>query len=234
MIVSTKSLILGITIHHPLTLTIRLEAAKYPHWLRRLRQLRLRPLTRRREHTGQLPSPFQLHSHSPRQQITLYLQITSYNPSAHLHALGGWMTPSDPRSRIILHMNWAGQTLPILIHGLPASSNEDVKHEHLNRDARHWRFMPQPSIAEIAPISPLAQIHRGCYRTPTYLVHGTADDLIPWQQTQRTYEALVKMGVPAGLDIVKGKKHLFDLHEDEDERVKATVRIGYDFLQANV
>ncbi|KAF2803146.1 uncharacterized protein BDZ99DRAFT_526890 [Mytilinidion resinicola] len=87
----------------------------------------------------------------------------------------------------------------------------------------------QPEAGEIVPISPRAQIEQGAYRTPTFLVHGTGDDLIPWRQTQGTYEALVERGVPAGVRIVEGAEHLFDLRERGNKNW-SVVREAYGWL----
>lgn len=103
------------------------------------------------------------------------------------------MAPSDPRSRIVLHMNWKGQALPVLLNGLPPKSRAPS-----SSPASTFYNMPQPTAEQIVSISPFAQIVRDAYRTPTFLIHGTDDDLIPYQQTQRVHDALVQRGVPAG------------------------------------
>ena len=146
--------------------------------------------------------------------------ITAYNPPASTHALGGWMAPEDARSRICLHMNWKAQTLPVLLNGLKPS-----KHNH---------SMPSPWTAEqVRAISPLAQIRADTYWTPTFIVHGTHDDLIPWQQTQRTYEALRARGVRAEIRVVEGGVHLFDVYKgfERDEEAARAVEEGYEFLR---
>lgn len=150
--------------------------------------------------------------------------ITSYNVDRKKNAVGGWMSLSDPRSRIVLHMNWTGQALPVLLNGLPSKKTIGTA------DPKKWLKLPQPPREKVVAISPYAQIVRGNYNTPTYLIHGTKDDLIPWQQMQRTYDALVAKGVPAGLEIVDGAVHLFDLYRDRDGRYWQTVLKGYDFL----
>lgn len=150
--------------------------------------------------------------------------ITGYNVDPKKAAAGGWMSLSDPRSRIVLHMNWTGQALPVLLNGLPS------KNAIGNKDPKQWLKLPQPAKEKVVAISPYAQIVRGNYNTPTYLIHGTEDDLIPWQQMQGTYDALVAKGVPAGLDIVEDAIHLFDLYRDRDGRHWQTVLKGYEFL----
>jgi acetyl esterase/lipase len=154
--------------------------------------------------------------------------ITAYNVPAKTLALGGWMAPSDARSRIALHMNWKGQTLPVLVNGLNRALHD--------KGDRGFPELPKPSLEQIVPISPLAQIRRQKYATPTFLVHGTLDDLIPWQQSQRTCEALVENGVDAESRIIDGAVHLFDIYrgfEDNSEAARA-VSDGYSFLRAHV
>lgn len=131
------------------------------------------------------------------------------------------MSPTDPRSRIVLHMNWTGQMLPVILNGLPTRAGADPSVD--------YRHMPQPGADRIAAISPCAQIRAGNYATPTYIVHGTRDDLIPWQQARTTYEALVARGVPAGLDVVEGAEHLFDLYRSRAKDWEVVLR-GYEFL----
>lgn len=148
--------------------------------------------------------------------------ITAYNPPAASRAAGGWMAKNDPRSRIVLHMNWYGQTLPVLINGLKdkkAARNGSLR-------------LPQPNNAQIQAVSPLAQIRKGTYRTPTFIVHPTKDDLIPWQQAQRTADELQRQGIRNELRIVNDAIHLFDLYPRYDSNQEATAAVadGYDFL----
>ncbi|KAF7507855.1 hypothetical protein GJ744_010019 [Endocarpon pusillum] len=152
--------------------------------------------------------------------------ITGYNVPASKRAIGGWMSTSDPRSCIALHMNWRGQALPVLLGGLPSKSSLSSS----ERDCNKWLSLPQPDHSKIVAVSPCAQISRGTYRVPTFLIHGTEDDLIPWQQTQKTRDALVDQGVPAGIAIVEDAVHLFDLYRDPDGKYWQAVRQGYEFI----
>lgn len=146
--------------------------------------------------------------------------ITAYNVPPTTRSIGGWLAPSDARSRIALHMNRNAQTLPVLLHG-PAL----VTHPTDN-------IAVEPTQEQIAAVSPLAQIRRGEYRTPTFIVHGTRDDLIPWQQSQRAHVALVEAGVEAGLRVVEGAVHLFDVYPgfERDKGAAGAVRDGFEFL----
>ncbi|KAL4957579.1 hypothetical protein BDW69DRAFT_180503 [Aspergillus filifer] len=149
--------------------------------------------------------------------------ITAYNiPSSK--AVGGWMAPEDLRSRIILHMNWKGQSLPILLRGLPTADTV------CRCNAEKLMSQPQPKTEEIQRVSPYAQIIKGVYRTPTFIIHGTEDDLIPWEQSVRTIEALKAKGVRAEVIVPQGKKHLFDLYRDADGSGWEVAKQGYDFL----
>ena len=134
------------------------------------------------------------------------------------------MSLEDPRWRFVLHMNWKAQSLPVLVNGLPSKAQLGA------RDPRPLYEMPQPSAAAVAAISPRAQVERGPYATPTFLIHGTADDLIPWQQSQRTHESLARKGVDCGIAVVEGADHLFDLFGKMDETGRQGLKAGYDFL----
>ncbi|KAE8373923.1 hypothetical protein BDV26DRAFT_296474 [Aspergillus bertholletiae] len=147
--------------------------------------------------------------------------LTRYNVPSTQRAVGGWMAPSDPRSRLALYMNWQGQTLHVLLRGLD----------------RHRREKPGlPTEAEIEAVSPLAQIRQGTYATPTFIIHPRKDDLIPWEQAQRTYEALREQGIASQLRIVDDVPHLFDMYRgyQQQEDIQKVIRDGYDFLRAHI
>ncbi|CAG8883003.1 unnamed protein product [Penicillium egyptiacum] len=154
--------------------------------------------------------------------------ITAYQVSAKMRAVGGWMAPQDPRSRIVLHMNWKGQFLPVLLRGLPGLGHVSAE------QGRALLEQSQPSEKDIQAVSPYAQISHGRYTTPTAVVHGTEDDLIPWAQSQRTVEALKQRGVRSELVLVEGKIHLFDLYPDSDGKGGEALRKAYAFLAREV
>ncbi|KAL2851871.1 hypothetical protein BJY01DRAFT_244804 [Aspergillus pseudoustus] len=150
--------------------------------------------------------------------------ITTYNVPSSARAIGGWMAPQDARSRIVLHMNWKGQFMPVLLRGLPAPGTVS------DAEAAALLNQPQPPAEEIQRASPYAQIKGGLYNTPTFIIHGTEDDLIPYSQSVRTIEALRAQGVKAGLAVPEGKIHLFDMYRDADGSSWEAVRKGYEFL----
>lgn len=142
---------------------------------------------------------------------------TRYNVPPEKRALGGWMAQNDPRSRLALHMNWHGRTLHVLLGGLDKKK----------------RLSPgEPSADAVAAVSPLARVRRGEYRTPTFIIHPREDDLIPWEQADRTWKHMLDAGVDAELRIVDGMVHLFDVAKgwQRNEAARRAVEDGYAFL----
>lgn len=135
------------------------------------------------------------------------------------------MTPSDARSRLILHMNWHAQTLPVLFRGLPPAGTPHPE---------SYTSMPQPAEEEIIKASPYAQVIRGNYKSPTHIVFGTKDDLIPWQQAEETVKAMREHGVDVGFTLGEGEPHLFDMYRDPDGKRWGYVLEGYRFLLERV
>jgi acetyl esterase/lipase len=146
--------------------------------------------------------------------------IVGYNVAPIKRALGGWMAPSDARSRIALYMNWHGRTLHILLHGLDKSR------------PREEQMRKRLLQADVEAISPLAHVRDGTYATPTFIIHPRKDDLIPWQQAERTYKAMRVQGVDAELRILEEGPHLFDVYREygSNEAAKGAVNEGYSFL----
>ncbi|KAK4173355.1 putative polyketide synthase, partial [Triangularia setosa] len=153
--------------------------------------------------------------------MTFDQPTTAYNPPTSAKAVGGWMSVLDPRSRLALYMNHQGKTLEVLLHGVSA----------INGDTK-------VSEQEALAVSPLAQVQRKRYRTPTFIIHPRQDDLIPWQQAQRMYRALKEQGIDTELRIVEeGAKHLFDIGKGWERRYpqgSEAVREGFEFLEKHV
>jgi acetyl esterase/lipase len=162
------------------------------------------------------------------------LEVIQDEPITGYGIVGAWEPLSDPRietdprTRIVLHNNWKAQTLPIIIRGLPS------KKAAAKMKPRDWNNLEQPTAEELVPCSPRAQIVRGNFRTPTFFIHGTNDELVPWQQTQGTFEALRERGVTTELVLVKGAPHVCDLSSDpESDGWKATLR-AYEFMDSYI
>lgn len=140
------------------------------------------------------------------------------------------MSTADPRSRIALHMNWTGRYLRVLLNGLRPGTHHSTRGDMPVNDPTD--LLPEPTQAQIQAVSPLAQIRQGNYRVPTFIIHGTKDDLIPWQQAARTYDALKEQGVSAELRILDGTVHLFDMYKsfEGDEMARRAVDEAYQML----
>ena len=107
----------------------------------------------------------------------------------------------------------------ILIQGFKASDNND------DDTASH------ASNSQIMDISPLAQIRAGKYHVPTFILHGTEDDVVPVSQSVEFESALREQGVASGVLVVEGKKHLYDLFlKPGTEEWERFVLPGYDFI----
>ncbi|OOQ86839.1 polyketide synthase [Penicillium brasilianum] len=156
--------------------------------------------------------------------------ITSYNPAPRKRALGGWMSPTDPRSRIALHMNWTGQTLTVLFNGHKYKSLVAIAGGDDNV------ILPKPTLSEIQKACPLSHVYAGQYKTPTFIIHGTLDDLIPVEQSQRTHDQMLANGVESELRVVADAPHLFDMSPNLKNNKDAcrAVADGYEFLRSHV
>jgi acetyl esterase/lipase len=72
-----------------------------------------------------------------------------------------------------------------------------------------------------ADASPVSHVTAGA--PPFLLVHGTADWLVPFAQSEQLHAALTAAGVPSTLVPVDGAQHIFDGHDDIDGVVALTV-----------
>jgi acetyl esterase/lipase len=61
------------------------------------------------------------------------------------------------------------------------------------------------NLEKAAAASPITYVDQTC--PPVYLLHGSNDTLVPPEQSTLFYEALIKAGVPAHLEIVPNKGH---------------------------
>jgi acetyl esterase/lipase len=71
---------------------------------------------------------------------------------------------------------------------------------------------PSPSEAQLRSAALIDKIQSGY--PPTLLLHGTADTMVPVQNSLDLYAALSKVGAPVELHVVEGVTHIFDVHED--------------------
>ncbi|KAH6635854.1 BcPKS19, polyketide synthase [Chaetomium tenue] len=157
-------------------------------------------------------------------------------PITNYDMVGAWEEPiADPRSwhdarcRIVLHINWKAQTLPVILKGLPS-----IKNAAKETGVEDWSKLAQPSLDTIRAASPLAHIQDGSYHVPTFFIHGTADDLIPWEQSQRTHQVMAEQHLATELVLLDGAPHICDLSSDPQSDGWKAVLKAYDFLASHV
>ena len=149
------------------------------------------------------------------------IQISYYTPTSKDATLGG-LCPGDSRSELVFATFHSERMPQILVQGFkPSSQNDD------DDGSASYAF----EESQIVEISPLAQIRAGRYHVPTFILHGTEDDVVPVSQSVGSERALREQGVASGVLILEGKKHLYDLFVmPGTEEWERCVLPGYDFL----
>jgi acetyl esterase/lipase len=120
--------------------------------------------------------------------------------------------PGDPRSELVLSLFKEGNGLSLMLNGISGGFTA-----------------PDPS--RVAAISPMAQLRAGRYHVPTFLIHGSADEIVPFHTAQAFADALRVAGIRGGLLVVENGEHIFDVHLRSGTR-KWTEQIlpGFEFL----
>ncbi|KAL9046401.1 MAG: hypothetical protein Q9214_000753 [Letrouitia sp. 1 TL-2023] len=150
----------------------------------------------------------------PTVPITNYSTLPASTDRSHL----GWIRPGDPRSELVLSLFKEGNGLPLLLNGIRPSASSASPYS-------------PPSPERIASISPLAQVRNGTYTTPTCLIHGTRDEIVPFETAEAFLKAMQEAGVKGRLGIVEGARHIHDLRlKENDEGWWEGVGVGYNFL----
>ncbi|KAF2792078.1 BcPKS16, polyketide synthase [Melanomma pulvis-pyrius CBS 109.77] len=117
------------------------------------------------------------------------------------------LQPGDPRSDLILSMCRDGTGLALLLH-------EEF-----------------PSKDQIAAISPLAQLRKGCFDTPTFIIHSRKDEVTPFNAAENFMEEMRLRGGDCTLLALDSASHLHDLRLERNDRAwKDSVEPGYKFL----
>jgi dipeptidyl aminopeptidase/acylaminoacyl peptidase len=77
----------------------------------------------------------------------------------------------------------------------------------------------------------MAQVRSGAYRTPTFIIHGDRDEVVPCSMGTEFITELQMRGVAAGIKVVKGARHIFDLKCKPGDRLwEEHIAPGYEFL----
>ncbi|KAL8820375.1 MAG: hypothetical protein Q9223_001397 [Gallowayella weberi] len=126
----------------------------------------------------------------------------------------GWLPPSDRRSDLVrsLFQSGGSASLSLLFNRTPST--------------------PKPvTQSQIESVSPIAQLRKGNYNVPTFIVHGSEDEVLPCNMSVAFDKAMRERGMKSGVCVIEGAKHLHDLGVEEGSEMWAKgVRPGYDFL----
>ncbi|CCH87623.1 Esterase/lipase-like protein [Modestobacter italicus] len=116
-----------------------------------------------------------------------------------------WYGPADLETmpRVALPPSIAAKLPPEM-----ATPPED----HLTRGLEGAARADASPVTHVTPDAP-----------PFLLVHGTADWLVPYAQSEQLHAALTAAGVSSTLVPVEGAEHIFDGHDDVDGLVRLTV-----------
>lgn len=68
-------------------------------------------------------------------------------------------------------------------------------------------FTEPPTEAEVRAASPYTYARPGF--PPTFMLHGTADDMVPWEASLHMYKALNAQGAPVELHLQAGRPHAY-------------------------
>ena len=77
----------------------------------------------------------------------------------------------------------------------------------------------------------MTHLQDGSYKVPTFMIHGTKDEIVPVQATKKFWDVMQEKGLRGGLSLVEGASHIHDLGLAEGEKGwQGGVGVGYDFL----
>ncbi|GAB1312718.1 Polyketide synthase [Madurella fahalii] len=117
----------------------------------------------------------------------------------------GWLRPGDPRSELVLSLFKEGIGLSLLLNGLSRSSATDS-------------LLTRPAPELVASISPLSRLRAGEYTVPTYVIHGTADEVAPFEAAESFVREMRARGVPCGFLAVPRGRHVHDVGVERGTR----------------
>jgi acetyl esterase/lipase len=146
-------------------------------------------------------------------RVLTRFKIAAYDIPTKDASVGG-LFAGDPRSELVFLTFNERNAIPILLDGFRPDGQYTM-----------------PSRERIQAISPLAQVKRGRYRTPTFIVHGTHDEVVPIDMSVAFDEALRKTGTRSKLLVLPNKPHIFDLFSKPGSADwEKGVLPGYQFL----
>src|SRR6476646_8473210 len=144
--------------------------------------------------------------------------------TAHRPDLEGAHGVIGPSSAVDVVVDWYGlsdlttmprRTLPPEIAAKSPPELATPPEDNLTRGLEGAALADASPITHVTPDAP-----------PFLLVHGTADWLVPYAQSEQLHAALTAAGVDSRLEPVEGAQHIFDGCDDVD----AVVRLSVDYL----
>jgi acetyl esterase/lipase len=142
--------------------------------------------------------------------------------TAHRPDLEGTHGVVGPSSAVDVVVDWYGPAdlttmprmeLPPQIAAKLPPEMATPPEDHLTRGLTGAALADASPTTHVTPASP-----------PFLLVHGTADWVVPYTQSEQLHAALTAAGVEARLVPVEGAQHVFDGHDDVDALVALTVQ----------
>jgi acetyl esterase/lipase len=142
--------------------------------------------------------------------------------TAHRADLEGGHGVVGPSSAVDVVVDWYGpadlDTMPR--HTLPPQIAAKLPPEMATPpEDQLTRGLEGAALADASPIT-----HVTGDAPPFLLVHGTADWLVPYAQSEQLAAELTAAGVPVTLVPIEGAEHIFDGHEDIDGIVQLSVQ----------
>jgi acetyl esterase/lipase len=147
--------------------------------------------------------------------------VAALGLTTHRADLEGTHGVVGPSSAVDVVVDWYGisdlSTMPR--HTLPAEIAAKLPPELVTPpEDQLTRGLEGEALADASPIT-----HVTPDAPPFLLVHGTADWLVPYSQSEALHAALTEAGVEARLVPVEGAQHIFDGHDDVDGLVTLSV-----------
>ncbi|PSR81806.1 hypothetical protein BD289DRAFT_488997 [Coniella lustricola] len=178
-------------------------------------------------------NPMAAMAHSLTREHILNIELlqepmTNYMVEGFENAELGWVRPGDTRSELLLSLfrEPTEFALSLWLNGPSTSS------ACLGRRLRVADLVDKPAQStKISALCPMAHLLAGTYTVPTYIVHGTNDEVAPFQAAARFHEELGKQGVKNGFLAIPNARHLYDLRLKPGMRAwEDQVRPAYQFL----
>lgn len=149
-------------------------------------------------------------------------QVTSHAFNSTDTTNMGWVKPGDPRSELVLALVKEKNGVALLLDGIPADGNT----------------LGTPDPERVAAISPLAQVQKGNYQTPTFVIIGNEDEIVPFHTSVNFVDALGEQGIKNGFIPVPGQRHIYDLALSPgmtkwDEWVAPGYKFLFELLETN-